>query len=91
MSKCFFESPFCDGPTDKAHLIPKQRLKKARLNQEQIWDKRVWTSMCRYHHHRFDNGFLRIPREDLPKGIEEYAAEHELAWSLDRDYESRNG
>lgn len=58
-----------------------------------LWDERVWVPMCGGptgiggHHGQLDySGKLRIPRELLPPGLEEFAREHGLVWSLDRDY-----
>lgn len=77
---------------DRAHLIPKQRIKREHPSLPPsdlhllVWDKRVWVAACRYHHAQFDNYRFRIPREALPRGIEDYAHEHGLVWSLMRDY-----
>lgn len=86
---CYFARIFrtpCDGPLDLCHLIPKQRLKKADVPDDAIWDERIVVNGCRRHHHRFDQGFDSLGRNDLPPGVAEYAAEHDLTWSLDRDF-----
>jgi len=118
----------CDGRLVKAHLIPKQRIKrdfphgawlypdgttdKVLLRQrvqlapnaegaldarwlkqdELVWDERVWVPACGGptgiggHHGMLDGRNLRVPRAALPEGVEAYAAEYGLTWSLDRDY-----
>lgn len=88
---CFFADfdPYgvpCEPPIDRCHLIPKQRLRARGLEGDALWDPRIVVEGCRQHHHRFDNGFLTIAREDLPEGVEHFAAEHDVTWSLDRDY-----
>lgn len=87
-SRCDFRA---DGKPDRAHLIPLQRIKRARnpeVPEDQWWDPRVIVPLCRAHHHKFDNGFIKIARDDLAKtGVEEFAIEFGLSWSLDRDYE----
>lgn len=93
----------CDGELVKAHLIPKQRIRrelKAGRSDEQlealVWDPRVWVPVCGGptgiggHHGMLDySRTVRIPREILPAGLEEFAREHGLSWSLDRDYGQR--
>lgn len=100
---CFFaHRGDCDGRLVKAHLIPKQRIKRefpkslenldipTRL--EILWDPRCWTWMCGGptglggHHGAFDAKQIRIRRSHLPEGVEEFAAEYGLEWSLERDY-----
>jgi len=57
-----------------------------------VWDPRVWVPACGGptgiggHHGMFDGRKLRVPRAALPEGVEAYAAEYGLTWSLDRDY-----
>ena len=93
MPDCFFarlDEPPCDwradGNPDRAHLIPKQRMRIRKLSLYVIWDPRAWVPACRRHHHRFDNHFFRLTRKQLPPPVEEFAAEHDLKWSHDRDY-----
>lgn len=97
---CFFaHRGDCDGRLVKAHLIPKQRIKREKQSllpkddlQWLIWDERVWTYMCGGptglggHHGAFDAKQIRIRRSHLPEGVEEFAAEYGLEWSLERDY-----
>lgn len=73
----------CEGPMDLMHWIPARRLRAARVP---VWDPRVVAVACRRHHLALDNYFLRIPRDQLPPAVEEYAREHDLLWSLNRDY-----
>lgn len=61
-----------------------------------LWDERVVVPMCGGatgiggHHGALDYArTLRIPRELLPHGVEDFAREFGLVWSLDRDYGAR--
>jgi hypothetical protein len=102
----FSEQP-CDGQLIRAHLIPKQRIKREWMRRDvrvmaspkdklalelAIWDQRVWVPACggpmgnAGHHGAFDSKQLYVPRWALPPGVEEYAREYGLVWSLDRDY-----
>lgn len=92
LPSCWFAgASSCDGPLQRAHLIPKQRIKReASRAFDVVWDPRVWAPMCERHHRRFDAGLERIDRGRLPVTVEEYAVEHRLGWSLDRDYGPRS-
>lgn len=58
--------------------------------QAVLWDPRVWTLICETHHRALDHArTLRVDRVELPRGVEEYAAERGLAWWLDREYGER--
>lgn len=80
----------CEGRFDRAHLIPKQRLRlelgKKRDTAESERDLlTVWA--CRRHHHLLDQARkLRIPRDRLPESVEQFAADHGLVWWLDTEY-----
>jgi hypothetical protein len=84
----------CDGPMDKAHLLPKQRIKRQFAGSDPetlravIWHRSLWVPACRRHHGDFDNYVFRITREDLPEGLEYAAHVLGLGWSLDADYGS---
>lgn len=86
----FSEKP-CDGRLRRCHLIPKQVIK--REAQLSVWDARSWVWGCGGptgvggHHGMLDSSrTLRIPRDRLPAGLEEFAAELGLSWWLDRTY-----
>jgi hypothetical protein len=57
-----------------------------------LWDGRVWVPVCGGptgiggHHGMFDGQQLEVLRSMVPEACEEFAREHELVWSLDRDY-----
>jgi hypothetical protein len=81
----------CSGRLVKAHLIPKQLLKREHVPD--VWDPRVTVPMCGGptgvggHHGRLDSSrTLRIPRDALPWVVEAFAAEHGLLWWLEREY-----
>jgi hypothetical protein len=87
----------CDGQLVKAHLIPKQRIKRElhRPLEELfgiVWDERCWVPVCGGptgiggHHGRLDSCQLSVPRSALPEGLEAFAEEYGLVWSLDRDF-----
>lgn len=87
-SLCFFNRELgmqdCDGRMDRAHLLPKQRMRQHGIKD--VWDERTWVFACRKHHTQFDARFIRISRFQLPAGTIAYALENGLEWSLDRDY-----
>jgi hypothetical protein len=83
----------CDGWLVRAHLIPKQLLKREHVDP---WDPRAWVPVCGGptgiggHHGQLDHSrTLRIPRDALPVMVEEFAAEHGLTWWLEREYGPR--
>lgn len=85
--QCFFAARGdCEGRLDRAHLIPKQRMRIRNMDKDILWDPRCWVPMCRKHHTAFDHHFINLRRKDLPIGVEQFAAEHKLEWSLTRDY-----
>lgn len=101
-----FSAVPCDGRLVKAHLIPKQRIRREVTSRRGVavdvparavlysilWDERCWIPACGGptgiggHHGMLDGRVLAVPRGALPDGLEAYAVEHGLAWSLDRDY-----
>jgi hypothetical protein len=84
--RCFFQRlGDCSGRSQRAHWVPKQRLRKAGLREDAIWDKRAWVLMCERCHHRFDKGFIRLRLEDYPADFLAYAAEHDFFWAGDRE------
>jgi hypothetical protein len=85
----------CDGRLVKAHLIPKQTIRRE-VGREHMWDDRVWVPVCGGpqgiggHHGALDySRRLRIPRDRIPEMVEEFAAEHGLVWWLEREYGER--
>lgn len=68
------------GLPDRAHWIPKQRLRDAGLTDADVWDPRVWTWMCRRHHHRFDQGFVQFGEYDYPAQLRAFAERHRFAY-----------
>lgn len=88
---CFlarFSDKPCSGRMDKAHLLKQQTLRREHV--EDVWDPRVWVPACRSHHAAFDVArTIRIPRSDLPVGLERFAEAHGLAYWLEREYGTR--
>ena len=75
----------CDGYLVRAHLIPKQTIRRETQGAD-LWDDRVWVPVCGGptgiggHHGQLDySRTLRIPRDALPAAVEEFAFEHNLA------------
>jgi hypothetical protein len=67
--------------------IPRE-LFPATLRQLQD-DRRCWRPACWSHHQALDfSRKLRIPRERLPREVEEYAEQYLVAWLLERTYGS---
>lgn len=85
----------CDGPLDRCHLIPKQRIKREigqadpALTKRAIWHPSSWVDGCRRHHGNFDNRIFRVSRAQLPQDVELYATVMGLGWSLDHDFGPR--
>lgn len=83
----------CLGCIDFCHLIPKQRIKRELRHvhdwdtlQLIVWDPRVTVPGCRKHHGELDNYIHRLRRDELPPFVWDYAREHNLEWSLERDF-----
>lgn len=126
--RCFFagwpDAGPCDGALIRAHLVPRQLLKRdfpwgVVLAEDGRWyrrfrgesrpeasrfrslkalcdDPRSFVACCGGpmgpggHHGMLDQSrTLRIPREQLPAAVEEFAAELGLVWWLDREYGPR--
>lgn len=73
--------------------LREQAKAEGRTLREVLWDPRCWVPCCGGpmgnggHHGMLDQSRkLRIPREKLPPGVEEFAAELGLLWWLDREY-----
>lgn len=89
MRRCFFaphSTAPCmyrpDGLPDRAHLIPKQRLRIAGIDD--VWDNRAWVLSCRRHHHLFDQGYLPLSIADYPPEFIDFATEHGLHFVSER-------
>jgi hypothetical protein len=85
-----FSSKPCDGELRRVHLIAKQALRR---RGHDLWDERAWVWACGGPwpglsgcHGRFDAFKLRVPREALPAGVEELAAELGMLFYLDRRF-----
>jgi hypothetical protein len=90
----------CDGPLVRCHLLPKHVLRQnfpkgfeGRALAVLQADPRSWVWGCGGsmglggHHGQLDTSrTLRIPRELIPTGTEEFAAELGLTPWLDREY-----
>jgi hypothetical protein len=87
----------CDGPMDRAHLVPRQRIRRQlhgqdpELVQRVIWHPSCWVWACRRHHGDFDNKRFAVPREALPECVEVFAAELGMLWSLEVDFDRQPG
>ena len=105
MTSCWFAEVFddpdiyevgpCDGPMDRCHLIPKQRIKRElegappMMVEEAVWHPSVWVSGCHRHHGNFDARMIRVMRSQLPPAVEHFAEVFEMEYFLTRDYGSR--
>jgi hypothetical protein len=85
--------PPCDGQLIRAHLIPRQLLKREGLDHE---DPRTWVLACggpmgnAGHHGMLDQSRrIRLPRRAIPPLTEAFARAHDLTWFLDREYGQR--
>ena len=89
----------CDGKLVKAHLIPRQLMRREVRDDrlaDALWDRRGWVWACGGptgiggHHGMLDTSrTLRVPRLELPVVLEEFAEELGLSWWLDREYGHR--
>jgi hypothetical protein len=100
VARCFlaaFSDRPCDGRLIRAHLIPRQLLRResgTRLRYlDVVNDPRSYVMACggpmgnAGHHGMLDaSRTLRIPRGALPVGVEAFAEELGLGWWLDREY-----
>lgn len=96
-ARCFlarFSDRPCDGRLIKAHLLPRQLLKREG-GAAAIADPRSYVMACGGpmgnggHHGMLDQRGcrpLRVPRYALPPGVAELADELGLSWWLDREY-----
>lgn len=73
---CWFSSVIphkCDGPVDPCHVIDKQGLKVVGRNLQRpeamVYDVRNGLPGCRLIHARFDNSFIRVYQDDLPRSV----------------------
>lgn len=67
----------CNGRLQRAHMIPKQRIKQAGITDlDVIWDERVWRHVCSAHHHALDMKFIYLTEAEYPESVGEWAAEH---------------
>jgi hypothetical protein len=77
-----------DAPPERRTVLSAPRMSLDCI----LWDERVWVPACggptgcSGHHGAFDQKQLYVPRWALPAGVEDYAREYGLVWSLDRDY-----
>jgi hypothetical protein len=81
------------APGDRWPVTVDQRAELARI----LWDERSWVPCCGGpmgnggHHGMLDQSRrLRVPRDRLPVAVEEFAAELNLSWWLDREYGPRS-
>lgn len=49
-------------------------------------DPRNSLSACKRHHALWHNGRIRVSRGDIPSELEDFAAEYELVFELDRQF-----
>jgi hypothetical protein len=89
--------PPCDGQLIKAHLLPRQLLKREGL-AKLIHDDRTWVWACggimgnAGCHGRLDaSRTLKLPFEALPQHLLELADEVGLFWWLEREYPRLEG
>lgn len=78
----------CEGRITAHHVIPKQRLRnELGRDTEAIWDVRNAVPICERHHHLVTVAALRLPARIIPSGAWDFAKEHGMLWSLERDLE----
>ncbi len=95
MTSCWlarFSSVPCEGRLIRAHLIPRQLLRREG-HGGMVDDPRTWVWSCGGamgvggHHGMLDySRRLRVPFEALPAGVVEIAEELGLSWWVAREY-----
>jgi hypothetical protein len=78
----------CDSIIELHHVIPKQRLKqRLRISRGDpiLLDPRNLIPLCRRHHHLVTIGFIKVPVWAVDRDVWDFADEHGLRWSLERD------
>ncbi|MGH2761416.1 MAG: hypothetical protein ACRDLD_02360 [Thermoleophilaceae bacterium] len=73
----------CEGRLQRAHWVPRQRLKHAAQTRkwsaerlaEALWDRRAWDWVCSRHHHLLDQRVIRLQEDQYPEGLREFCAE----------------
>jgi hypothetical protein len=88
--KQFTDTP-CDGRMDRAHLIPRQLMRRELKGRPDLpallVDGRGWMPACRKHHSAFDTArTLRVPRYALPEAVERFAEGLGLLWWIEREF-----
>jgi hypothetical protein len=88
--KQFTDTP-CDGRMDRAHLLPRQLMRRELKGRPDLpallVDGRGWMPACRAHHSAFDTARpMRVPRSSLPEGLESFAEGLGLLWWIEREY-----
>lgn len=83
----------CDGRTDCHHLIPKRMLRRefqtALVLNALLEDARNGIPTCRRHHDQLESAAIKLARWELPVGVEQFAADVDLGWWLDRTFGER--
>jgi hypothetical protein len=74
----------------QCHLFSKSVLKQDGIvDQERVWDERIWRWGCAGHHHSFDAGFLIVPRAAVGDELEPYLRELGESVGLPEKYVQR--
>ena len=63
----------CDGKLEAAHVLPKQRLKRAGYGAEVIYSLDAAFTLCARHHNRHDRGLERVPEALVPERCRRFA------------------
>jgi hypothetical protein len=71
-----------DGRLDRCHLIEKQRLRQAGI--ENLWDERLWVPGCRHHHGLFDRKLRPLSLADYPPKLLAFAEAEGFAFVDER-------
>lgn len=72
----------CSGPRDGAHIVPKQVIRRSRLDLaigDVLMDERNAVPACRHHHNRYDANLIELP--ETPEGHEDFLAEHNFRFN----------
>lgn len=96
MSQDYYEAPLCffasdssfrgclmrdDGKYDFAHMIPAQRLRIAKDDDQ---DPRLVVLACRRHHHAFDMKMIQLREDQYSDPVKQFAKENDWQFMDER-------
>lgn len=95
--KRLIKQAFCYGAMENqaGRIVPQARIEEFCMGGEPwhevpvdvvIWDPRVYSPICRFHHGQLDSGAISVSRGFVPVSVKSFCEEHGLLWYFDRAY-----